>query len=60
MRLLVKTLLRTVVFSVIVSTAGVGWAAPGQADDLARAGTPSASYTSPWESAAALNDGLRA
>jgi hypothetical protein len=58
MKHLWKTLVPTVVAGVIVSTAGVGWAAPGQADNLARSGTASASYTSPWESVAALNDGI--
>ncbi|MEV4134004.1 cellulose-binding protein [Dactylosporangium sp. NPDC049742] len=33
-------------------------AAPGQSDNLARSATASASYTSPWESVAAVNDGI--
>src|SRR5687767_11238914 len=33
-------------------------AAPGQGDNLARSASASASYTSPWESVAAVNDGI--
>jgi hypothetical protein len=33
-------------------------AAPGQSDNLARSATASASYTSPWENIAAVNDGI--
>jgi hypothetical protein len=33
-------------------------AAPGQSDNLARSATATASYTSPWESVAAVNDGI--
>lgn len=46
------------VVGLVFTSMGVAEAAPGQADNLARAGTPSASYTSPWESVAALNDGI--
>jgi hypothetical protein len=33
-------------------------AAPGQSDNLARSATATASYTSPWENVAAVNDGI--
>jgi hypothetical protein len=33
-------------------------AAPGQSDNLARSAVATASYTSPWESVAAVNDGI--
>lgn len=58
MRRLWKMAAPAAVFAVAVSAVGVVWAAPGQADNLARSGTPRASYTSSWESVAALNDGI--
>ncbi|GAA0905715.1 hypothetical protein GCM10009557_80980 [Virgisporangium ochraceum] len=33
-------------------------AAPGQSDNLSRSATATASYTSPWEAVAAVNDGI--
>jgi hypothetical protein len=43
---------------VVLAASGIAVAAPGQSDNLARSGVASASYTSPWESVAAVNDGI--
>ncbi|MER7280056.1 hypothetical protein ABT369_37020 [Dactylosporangium sp. NPDC000244] len=44
--------------ALLVGTPVVAHAAPGQSDNLARSATATASYTSPWESVAAVNDGI--
>ncbi|WP_433089569.1 hypothetical protein ACQP1P_23740 [Dactylosporangium sp. CA-052675] len=44
--------------ALLVGTPVVAHAAPGQSDNLARSATATASYTSPWESVAAINDGI--
>ncbi|MET7396778.1 cellulose-binding protein [Dactylosporangium sp. NPDC005572] len=44
--------------ALLVGVPVVADAAPGQGDNLARAATATASYTSPWESVAAVNDGI--
>lgn len=61
-----KTLRRLIgplvlVFGVPVVTllpAAAAQAAPGQSDNLSRSATATASYTSPWEAVAAVNDGI--
>src|SRR4051794_36200653 len=53
-----KAVLMVTAVGVLVGVGGVALAAPGQSDNLARTGTPSASYTSAWESVAAINDGI--
>src|SRR5690349_15716394 len=53
-----KVALMVTAVGTLVGVTGVALAAPGQSDNLARTGTPSASYTSPWESVAAINDGI--
>jgi hypothetical protein len=44
--------------ALLIGVPGKVSAAPGQGDNLARSATASASYTSPWESVAAVNDGI--
>ncbi|MFF5230737.1 cellulose-binding protein [Dactylosporangium sp. NPDC000521] len=59
LRRLVLPLATLVVLAGGVAVAGTAaQSAPGQSDNLARSATASASYTSPWESIAAVNDGI--
>ncbi|MET7420420.1 cellulose-binding protein [Dactylosporangium sp. NPDC005555] len=44
--------------AMLAGGATVAEAAPGQSDNLARTATATASYTSSWESVAAVNDGI--
>jgi hypothetical protein len=53
-----RLLVALAVIAVLAGGATTAEAAPGQSDNLARSATASASYTSPWESVAAVNDGI--
>lgn len=58
MRRSLKIAVPTAAIGLVLAASGVAFAAPGQSDNLARSATASASYTSAWESVAAINDGI--
>lgn len=53
-----RLLVSIAALAIVGGGATVAEAAPGQSDNLARSATATASYTSPWESIAAVNDGI--
>ena len=53
-----KLVIPLAALAMLAGGATVAEAAPGQSDNLARSATATASYTSPWESIAAVNDGI--
>ncbi|WP_327006828.1 cellulose-binding protein [Dactylosporangium sp. NBC_01737] len=53
-----KLLVPVAALALLAGGVTVAEAAPGQSDNLARSATATASYTSPWESIAAVNDGI--
>ncbi len=53
-----RLLVPVAALALLAGGATVAEAAPGQSDNLARTAAATASYTSPWESIAAVNDGI--